>query len=102
MRDPGCAGRWVALRLSDGGSDGNVYDTRPDAIRHQADRKNRMYLKIPPDGLTPEDGSRLLLLWRMFVDNGFELLDPDDQREPIMPYTTEDLTAHLAAARARK
>lgn len=97
--DPQCSGRWVALRLSDGGSDGTVYDTRSDAIRHQLHESQCAYLKIPPTGMPPADASRLLLVWRMFVAGGFRLQDPDDRREPIMPFTREDMGVLMRAAR---
>lgn len=97
--DPSCWGRWVALRLSDGGSDGTVYDTRSDALRHQLHESLCAYVRIPPDGMPPADASRLLLVWRMFVDGGFRLTDPDDRREPIMPMTNEDLNELVRAAR---
>ena len=31
----GSAGRFMAIRLADGGSDRDLYDSRDDAIRHQ-------------------------------------------------------------------
>ena len=42
------AGRWVAIRLSDGGSDGVLYDSKPDATRHQLHEKQCAYVCIPP------------------------------------------------------
>jgi hypothetical protein len=31
--------KWLAVRLSDGGYDGTIYDTRADAINHQLDER---------------------------------------------------------------
>lgn len=90
--DPASVGRWVALRLSDGGSDGVVYDHRSDAIRHQASPEHCCYVKIPPTGFPPADASRFLLLSRAFHAAGFRLIDPDDRREPIMPWTDEEFS----------
>lgn len=45
------AGRWVAIRLSDGGSDGVLYDSKMDAARHQLSEKQCAYVCIPPYGV---------------------------------------------------
>ena len=83
------AGRWAAIRLSDGGSDGVAYDTRADAIRHQLHETQCAYVKIPPDDMPPEHAERFLAFHRKAYDAGFRLTDPDDRREVIMPYTLE-------------
>jgi hypothetical protein len=90
--NPAAVGRWVALRLSDGGSDGVVYDTRADAIRHQHSPEYCCFVKIPPTGFPPGDASRFLLLSRAFEKGGFRLIDPEDKREPIMPWTDEEFS----------
>lgn len=91
----GQKGRWVAIRLSDGGSDGVVYDTRADAIRHQLHESQCAYVKVPPDDMPPEHAERYLAFHRRAYDGGFRLTDPDDRREPIMPYTLEALQGAL-------
>lgn len=98
LAEPDSVGRWIALRLRDGGSDGAVYDTRPDAIRHQLTGARIFYVRIPPDGISPQDASRLLLVGRLFDDAGYRLVDPDDKTEPITPWTNEDLAALIKAA----
>jgi hypothetical protein len=40
--------RWVAIRLSDGGSDGEVYETRQDAIDHQLHETLCALRLVPP------------------------------------------------------
>lgn len=88
-------GRWLALRLSDGGSDGVAYDTRADAVRHQLHESQCAYVKIPPGGMPPEHAERFLAFHRKAYDAGFRLTDPDDRREVIMPHTIETMKGFL-------
>lgn len=87
----GMAGKWAAIRLSDGGSDGTPYDSRRDAIRHQLHETQCAYIKVPLDDMSPMHAERFLAAVRKCYDGGFRLIDPDDQRELILPYTKEDL-----------
>ena len=91
----GNVGRWVALRLNDGGSDGIPYDTRRDAIRHQLHEQYCCYVKIPPDGMAPNDAMRFILVNRAIYAAGYRLTDPDDDREVIPPMTNEETLALL-------
>jgi hypothetical protein len=43
--------------------------------------------------MPPEHAERFLASVRKFYDAGFRLVDPDDERVPILPYTNEDLRA---------
>lgn len=83
---PEAYGKWVAIRLSDGGSDGALYDTRADAIRHQMHWSQCCYLMIPPFGvmLTPREAESYLTLHRSMYDAGYRLQDPE-QPAPIKP-----------------
>jgi hypothetical protein len=94
----GNAGKWVALRLSDGGSDGIPYDTRRDAIRHQLHEQLCCYVKVPPDGMPANDAMRFILVNRALYAAGFRLADPDDEREPIYPMNDEEITAVILNA----
>lgn len=80
------SGRWVAIRLSDGGSDGNLYDRRAQAITHQLHWSQCCYVRIPPFGmmLTPREAESYLTLHRSMYDAGYRLQDPD-QPAPIKP-----------------
>ena len=42
------AGHWVAIRLSDGGSDGVLYDSKMDATKHQLHERQCAYICIHP------------------------------------------------------
>jgi hypothetical protein len=87
------AGKWAAIRLSDGGSDGTVYDSKRDAISHQIHETQCMYVKIPWDDFPPLHAERLLKVHRDLYAAGFRLQDPDGERDFIVPYTREDLRA---------
>lgn len=70
-------GKWVALRLSDGGSDGHVYPDKPTAIRFQLHENQCAYLRIPPGGVTPRGLMAFLKLNEQLYDAGARLADPD-------------------------
>lgn len=70
-------GQWVAIRLSDGGSDGNLYPTKVDAVRHQLNEFWCAYVCIPPGGMPVRDAEVYLRTMRQLYDNGYRLADPD-------------------------
>lgn len=69
-------GRWVAIRLSDGSSDGTVYDCKCDAKRHQLHEKQCVYVNIQPTGLSAKDAEILLKMTRQLYDSNFHMPDP--------------------------
>lgn len=73
----GGAGRWIAARLSDGGTDGNVYDTKAEAIRFQLHETQCAYIKVPLGGMPPLEATRYLEIHRELYDAGARLADPD-------------------------
>lgn len=75
----GGAGRWVAARLSDGGTDGNIYDSRSDAVRHQLHENQCCYLVIPPTGMPPVEASAYIAFHRRRVEAGMDMVDPEQQ-----------------------
>lgn len=70
-------GRWCAIRLSDGGSDGFTYDTKADAVRHQLHEKQCCYVYIPPDGMSPKSAEIFMSINRKLYDAGMPLAHPD-------------------------
>jgi len=74
--------KYVAIRLSDGGSDGSLYDSKRDAVRHQSDEKLCAYISFRnlPLETTPKEMEVFLRFNREAYDKGFRLTDPDDQR----------------------
>ena len=72
--------KWLAIRLSDGGYDGNLYDSKRDAVRHQLDEFLCAYVcfRNLQAGSRPKE-MELFLKWNRDAYNaGFRLPDPDD------------------------
>jgi hypothetical protein len=86
----GNAGKWAAIRLADGSSDGIAYDTRRAAIEHQFHEQLCCYVKVSPEGMPPEDAVRFILINRTLYDRGYRLADPEMPGEPIYPFTIEE------------
>jgi hypothetical protein len=66
----GNVGRWVAIRLSDGGSDGVVYDSVRHAANAQLHYQQCMYIMIRPSGLPPREADAVLKYHRKVYDAG--------------------------------
>ncbi len=78
--------KWVAIRLSDGGSDGTLYDCKCDAARHQLHETQCMYVQLVPTGITPKETAALLRMHRNFYDSGFKMPDPPCSRHNPMGF----------------
>lgn len=63
------AKRFVGIRLADGGSDGVVYDTRRDCVRHNANGLPFIAFQIPMGRLNEFVCDTLLWYWRHVWDN---------------------------------
>lgn len=64
---------FVACRMDDGRSNGDLYDTRKDAVRHHmkaGQESNYFYVKVTPDGLTPRAAWVLVVAFRRLRDAG--------------------------------
>lgn len=98
---PGATGRVIAIRLHDGGSDGVLYDTRADAIRHQKGNEALCdYVVIKPTAYHPSDCQGRLDFTRALYDRGWRW----DAGAPavIMPVRAEDLAAKTTQLRSRR
>lgn len=85
----GSVGRFMAIRLADGGSDNALYDSREDAIRHQLRPQFCTYIKVPPGGMQPYEAEALLDYWRKL--NDANVRDDDvNVPMPLMPLTARD------------
>lgn len=99
---------WVALRLADGGSDGTLYESRREAVRHQSDEKLCAYFSYrnAPNGFASQKDAQLYMDYhRMTYDQGHRLPDPDDRHggpELIMPTAREQIMAQRAHWAARQ
>lgn len=95
--------KWFACALQDGESDGVLYDSKSDAIRHQHHNEQwYTFICIGPHSMTPCEAEVMLSVARRAYDKGMRLADPDDRtggRELIKRTTIEDMRA-LAGGRA--
>lgn len=94
--DPGNIGKWCAIRLADGDSDGVVYDTRADAVRHQLHEQLCAYICIPPGGMQPIEAASYINYHRQLYDAGFRLPDPEFGL-PMMPLREGDQRKQIRA-----
>jgi len=92
---------WMALRLSDGDSDGRMYETRRECVRNQVHEQQCAYFsfRLEPGGFrTPRDAAIFLAFYREAYDSGFRLTDPDDReggQQLVMPHMNEHLQNQL-------
>jgi hypothetical protein len=70
-------GKWVAVALADGRSDGVLYDKKADAVRHQLHETMCAYVCIPPGGMPTSEAEVYLKAMRQLYDAGYRLADPD-------------------------
>jgi hypothetical protein len=68
---------WVAIRLSDGGSDGNLYPSKAIAVQHQIHEHQCAYILVPPEGMSVAAAESYLKTVRQIYDSGFPLAHPD-------------------------
>lgn len=70
------AGQWVAIRLSDGGSDGHLYGSKMEATRFQLHEHQCAYICLPPMGeMSLKEVHRFLEVNEMAYDAGGRLED---------------------------
>lgn len=82
---------WVAIRLADGTSDGTLYDSKRDAVRHQSDEKLCAYVSfrnLGPSGANARELAVFLKFNRDAYNAGLRLPDPDDVSGGPQPLMT--------------
>lgn len=72
-------GQWVAIRLSDGDSDGKLYPSKRDATRFQLHPQQCAYVCMFPECTSEEDMETYLNFMEALYDKGYDLGDPDRQ-----------------------
>lgn len=93
----GGQGRWIAARLSDGATDGTVYDSKADAVAHQVHETQCAYLVVPPAPMPPAEATAYLELHQKMYAAGYRLQDPD-----TTPLMTTGITTELNRAARRR
>ena len=82
-------GRYIAVRLADGGSDGVAYDTRAEAIEHQRNSPSRCaYFRVPLERWSAETCDTLLWYVRKAYDAGSR---EDPAHQLIIPTQNEHM-----------
>lgn len=92
--------KWVAIRLSDGGSDGTLYDAKRDAVRHQLHEQLCAYVAVPPGGMNACQAESFMRTNRAYYDAGWRLPDPDAEhggRAVIPRLAAEDQARQTSA-----
>jgi hypothetical protein len=84
----GKTGSWLAFSLSDGYSDGVLYDSRNAAVDHQLHESLCLYVQLVPGGMQPREAEELLKAYRHIYDAGFRVHGPEDHT-PAIPIRNE-------------
>lgn len=96
-------GRWFAVRISDGTSDGVLYDTRRDAVRHQHHNETYYaFIAIGPYDMDVAEAEEFVSTVRTLYDANIRLTDPDHVaggREVIPRVTREDQASLMRSIR---
>lgn len=98
---------WVAIRLSDGGTDKTCYDRKQAAVQHQLHEQLCAYMSFrnAPNGFASPLEAQIFLNWnRQAYDNGMRMPDPDDASggpDLIMPSMDEHLRNQMSRLGSR-
>jgi hypothetical protein len=60
---------WVAIRLSDGGSDGTLYPNKETAVAFQLHETQCAYLRVLPGGIPPREATSFLYHTAQLYEN---------------------------------
>lgn len=95
LADPyGNIGYWFAAALSDGQTDGTLYESRPHAIRHQHHNEEwYAYIQIVPANLSSCEAETILRVARRAYDSGIARGDGMTRHELIRRLGWEDQIA---------
>jgi hypothetical protein len=95
-------GRVFACRLSDGTSDGVLYDSLADAVRGQRHNADwYAFLRVQPGGMTVCAAAALLRMHRLVHDAGGRMTGTDVPRVMIPRLTTEAFGRQVSALSRR-
>jgi hypothetical protein len=79
---------FVACRMDTGKSNGELYDTRADAVRHHmknGEESFYFYLKLHPGGMNPKEAWVMIVYFRALREKGIR----PDHEDVFMPQRSE-------------
>lgn len=91
--------QWVAIKLEDGRSDGEVYESRPDAVRHTANKsRGWFYVKVGAESMNEREAIIVLQQARQAFAKGVIFAEEDvitphlsELMKPFIPNTLRKL-----------
>jgi hypothetical protein len=94
---------WMAFKLEDGDSDGVLYDTRQDAIKHQLDEKLCAYffMRTALGGVPVRDCQLFLDIHRHTYDNGRYMAEPSSPQLIMSTWGHDKLTGRVNPSAAQ-
>lgn len=98
---------WIAVRLADGSTDGVLYDTRREAVRHQPYEKQCAYLSLrqAPGGMDIQAAYAILKFHRDAYDANLVFVDPEHPTGGVdmqIPIAIEDVKSQIRRLHQRK
>lgn len=83
---------WVAINLSDGRSDGNLYDSRADAVRHTQNKsRGWAYLKVGAERMGERESIIVLQMFRRAFERGVIFAE----EEVVVPQLSELMRPYI-------
>jgi hypothetical protein len=96
----GSIGKWIAIALQDGSSDGVLYDDKLSAVRHQHHNEQRYaFMKISPHGMALCEAEVYLETNRRLYSRGMRMTDPDHKHGGMDLITRLNVEDQLAMMR---
>lgn len=94
--------RWLAIRLEDGRSDGTVYESRADAVRHTQNKaRGWFYVKVGAESMGEREAIIVLQQARQAFASGIVFAEQDvvtpqlsELLQPFIPNTLHLLGRH--------
>lgn len=98
---------WIAVRLSDGGTDGVLYDSRVDAVKHQQYENQCAYLSLRAavSGMDEQEAYVYLKFHEHAYDAGYRFTNPEAPNGGMdmqIPLTYEDVRSQIRRLSLRK
>jgi hypothetical protein len=91
---------WIAVSLADGGTDGVLYDSRANAVKHQIHETQCAYLSLraAPAGMGVQEAYVYIKFHRDAYNAGYRLTDPEKEYggyDLQMPIAIEDVRTQV-------